>query len=117
MGKPPAIPVSTLNLTDAASGNSGSLGVGSLDLLAIDLTVVALTNGATAVQFFLERLNMDGNWYLVWASTSITGPGAASTSVGPGCATNAVLGQQVRLRWAVTGAGGGVTATGGMIGR
>ncbi len=115
--KPPAIPVYTFPAAAQPSGNSGQLGCASLDLLAIDLTVVSLNTGATAVQFFLDRLGEDGVWYQLWTSASITAPGVVSASVGPGMATAAMIGRNCRLRWAVTGAGGTVTATGGIIGR
>ncbi len=115
--KPPAISVYTFPAAAQISGTSGQLGCASLDWLAIDLTVSALGSGATAVQFFLDRLGEDGVWYQVWASSSVTGPDVVSASVGPGMATAAMIGRNCRLRWDVSGAGGTVTATGGLIGR
>ena len=84
------------------SGDSGPLQVGPLTTLAADVDCTTTAGGGT-VTVFVERLGADNVWYPIWSPTAISGAGATSTSIGPGCATAAVLTGIIRFRWAITG--------------
>ncbi len=88
--------------TVTASGNSPALEVGPLTTLACDINCTAVA-GAGTVTFFVERQGADGNWYPIWSPAAISGAGVTSTSIGPGCATAAVLTGTLRCRWTIGG--------------
>lgn len=86
------------------AGETPTLLVGPLSTLAVDIDVTTITGtGTPTITFFLERQGADGNWYPIWSPTAITTTGITSTSVGPGCATDAVVTENIRLRWTVSG--------------
>ena len=110
-----------LNQASAAqttSGVSNALLVRQTPTLAVDINVSAVSGTSPTLNFVLERLGAVGVWYSVgWAPSQITAVGTASTSVGPGCATNAVLTGQVRLRWTIGGTTPSFTFSASIIGR
>ena len=85
-----------------ASGTSGPLEMGPLTTLAADVDCTAVAGGGTAT-VFIEREGADGIWYPIWSPTAISGAGITSTSIGPGCATAAVLTSTIRFRWVISG--------------
>jgi hypothetical protein len=88
----------------SASGDSGSLDVGPNTVLAVDLNVTNVGGtGTPTMTLFLERLGADQVWYPVWSPSGITANGITSTTVGPGCSTNAIVTSTIRLRWVLTG--------------
>jgi hypothetical protein len=89
--------------TVTASGDQATpFEMGVLTTLACDINCTAVA-GAGTLDFYLERLGADGLWYTVWHPTQITGAGATSTSIGPGCTIGAVLTSQIRCRWVIGG--------------
>lgn len=101
-----------------ASGVSAALAVRQTPTLAVDVNVTAVSGTSPTLTVFLERLGADGVWYPIWSPTVINAAGQTSTSVGPGCATAAVLTNQVRLRWVIGGsASPSVTFSASIIGR
>lgn len=100
-----------------ASGASASLAVSQYRELAVDVNVTALSGTTPTIQYFVDRLGADGNFYTVWSSASITATGTASTSIGAGCATNAAFGTAVRLRWTVGGTTPSVTFSASLVGK
>lgn len=85
------------------SGELDCLPLGELTTLAVDVNVTAVSGTTPTLDVFLERQGADGVWYQVWHPTQIIAVGQASTSVGPGAATPAVLTSKLRLRWAIGG--------------
>lgn len=86
----------------STSGDSGPLEVGPLTTLAADVNCTAVAGGGTAT-VFVDRLGADGVWYPIWSPTAISGAGNTSTSIGPGCATAAVVTSTIRFRWVISG--------------
>jgi hypothetical protein len=85
----------------------------------VDIHLEAFVAGTTpSITFLLETLDLSGRWTTVWTSGAVTAaPSDISVDVGQFAATyvagtttmaHAVLGNQVRLRWAF---GGGVAPT------
>lgn len=100
-----------------ASGNLPPVLPVAYPTIAVDVNVSAVSGTSPSLSLFLERLGGDGVWYAVWSPTAITAVGAASTSVGPGCATQEVLTNQIRLRWAITGTSPSFTFSVSIVGR
>ncbi len=84
---------------------------------AVDVNVTAATGTSPTLDLYLDRQGADGVWYNVWHPTQITAAGAASTSVGPGCATGEVLTGYLRLRWVVGGTTPSFTFSASVVGR
>ena len=100
------------------SGTTGPLSVPSAESeLAVDVNVSVVSGTTPTLDLYLEHLGADGVWYTTWHPTQITAVGTASTSVGPGAATPAVLTQTVRLRWAVGGTTPSFTFSASIIAR
>ena len=93
------------------TGNSGDLAASACCELAVDLNVSAVSG---SVQFVLERKGVDGVYYPVWTSASVTSPGIASTTVGSGLETAKSFGHTIRLRWTVSGS---ASFSGGIYGK
>ena len=100
-----------------ANGNSGPLDTSGVQAISVDVNVSALAGTTPAVQFFVDRLGADGVWYAIAQSASITAAGVWSTSVGPGAAANAELGDTIRLRWVITGTTPSITFSASVMGR
>jgi hypothetical protein len=87
-----------------AAFTSAPFVVGPFRELAVDVNVTARQGTSPTIQFFIDRLGLDGVAYNLWASSVISAAtGQASTSIGPGCAVNASLGALVQFRWVITG--------------
>ncbi len=99
------------------SGSSGPLEVGPLTTLAVDVNVSAASGTTPSLSLVVERQASDGNWYAIWAPAALTAVGVVSTSIGPGCATAAVVTSVVRLRWAITGTTPSFTFSASVIAR
>lgn len=99
------------------SGVTAPLAIGPLTTLAVDVDVTAVSGTSASMSLFIERLGTDGHWYPIWSPTAITAAGVTSTSVGPGCATAAVVTSTIRFRWAVTGTTPSFTFSASIIGR
>lgn len=93
-------------LPSAARTANGDLALstGVNRYLAVDVDVTAVSGTAPTLTLRLERQGEDGVWYDTgWAPPAVTAAGVVSASVGPGCTTNVVLTDNVRLRWTVGG--------------
>ncbi len=116
-------PTTILNRASAAAtatGDSGSLAVSNVTMLAVDVNVTAITGGtAPTVQFLLDRQGVDNIWHTVWTGSALSAAGTASVSIGPGLPTNSVLTRAARLRWVFGGtvAPTSVTFSASIIGR
>jgi hypothetical protein len=99
----------------SASGNSPSLDLGPNNCVAVDINATAGV-GSPSMVFYLDRLGADGNWYPIYTSSAVTGVSQTSTSVGPGCATDQLPTNTVRLRW-VLGSGTSLTFSASLVGR
>ena len=89
-------------IVDVSSNNARPINWQAVKASGIDAVFITGT-GTPTITFFLERQGADGNWYPIWSPTAITTTGITSTSVGPGCATDAVVTENIRLRWTVSG--------------
>ena len=85
--------------------------------MAVDVNVSAVSGTSPSLQLALQRRGDDGVWYPVWTPSAVTAAGVASTSVGPGCATAAVLTDQARLLATVTGTTPSFTVSVSVVGR
>ncbi len=104
--------------TYTASGSSASLNVPlAITTAAVDVNVTAASGTSPTLALYLDRQGADGIWYNVWTSSSITAAGTASTSVGPGCVTGAVLTGAIRLRWVLGGTSPSFTFSASIVGR
>jgi hypothetical protein len=103
-----------------ASGGGTSISLGpvprAIQALAVDVNVTAASGTSPSLTLILERLAADGNWYEIWSPTAITAAGAASTSIGPGCATAQVYTQTIRLRWLISGTSPSFTFSASIVG-
>lgn len=97
---------------------SATFSTNQVTYIAMDLTVTAITGGATSpgIQFFVDRLAADGvTWSNIVnftitsavspnnATTLDLGPGFAAFSGGTNGTQHAVFTTQGRLRWALVG--------------
>lgn len=97
------------------------------DSLAFDVTVTGFTGGTSpTIQFFIDRLGVDGNWYNVMQSQTFSAAGSNSADIGPAYNSafsppngvqHAVLTHQARLRYATVGAPTGVNFSASIVGR
>lgn len=115
------MPINTLqslpSAAQTASGSAAPVQVGATSTVAVDINVSAVSGTSPTLQFNLDRLGADGIWYSAWQSSSINATGQTSTSVGPGCATAAVLTDKIRLRWTIGGTTPSFTFSASLIGR
>ena len=114
---------------ETAATGSSSLDTRFVASLAVDINVTALTGGTSpTIQFWVDRLGADSNWYNVW--TSGTTGVAALYSVDIGAfslnysypttqAQHAVLTGTTRFRWAFGGTANptSVTFSASVVGR
>lgn len=108
---------STTQAAQSAGSNSGSLDVQSVNALAIDVNISAISGAGATLTVIYERLGADGNWYPQYTSAGLTATGNTSANVGLGATTNAVLTNTGRLRWTIAGTTPSVTFTASVVGR
>ena len=75
----------------------------SISVVQVGVNVAAVAGTSPSMQLYFEILGADGVWYAVWKPTAVTAAGQQITTLGPGCATAAVLGVQARLRAVISG--------------
>ena len=109
-GTPPSPSVLT------ASGVSAPIAINSVEYLAVDVSVTAVSGTTPSMLLYIERQGADGNWYPIWTSSAITAVGLTSTSIGSGMTIPAALGSTIRLRWAITGTTPSFTLTASLVG-
>lgn len=86
------------------SNNSGILSVGSFAELAIDINLTSRQGTSPTIQFFIDRLGVDGIYYPIWQSAvQSTTPAQVSTSIGAGLAISQSSGGTVQFRWVIGG--------------
>lgn len=88
------------------------MAVGEHDVLAIDLTVTALSGGT--LTFIYDRLGADGVWYAVYTAP-FTAPGTQSTTLAGQNSASQEFGLIGRLRWTLTG--GAATCSASIVGK
>ena len=104
-----ALPTVVLNRPSAAvsgNGNTEELAVASLERLALDLNVTALSGTAPEITFYFERKGADGIWYSIAPPKYMNAIGSYSVGIGPACEVAVPLGFTNRLRWVIGGTGG-----------
>ena len=90
----------------------------SLDQLALDITVTAVSGTSPTLTVFLERQGADGQWYPVYNPAAITAVGVTSTDIGAGLTVTKLPVNPMRLRFEIGGsASPSVTFSGSLIGR
>jgi hypothetical protein len=88
-----------------ASNNSGILLVGNYAEIAVDINGTSKQGTSPTIQFFIDRLGVDGIYYPLWASSiqSTTPFTGCSTSIGAGLAISQSFGGTVQFRWVIGG--------------
>ncbi len=88
----------------SASGNSGPLTVGNFAELALDINLTAKTGTSPTIQFFIDRLGVDGVYYNVYTSSVIsTTPTVIGQSIGAGLALASSFAGTIQFRWLLGG--------------
>lgn len=86
------------------SDNSGILSVGNFAEIAVDINITGKQGTLPTIQFFIDRLGVDGISYPLWQSSTLsTSPAQVSTSIGAGLAISQSFGGNVRFRWSIGG--------------
>lgn len=99
------------------SGNSGDLAVDSFSELALDINITAVSGTTPTIQYIMERKGNDGNYYQIYASSSLNVTQAVSTSFGAGMSQSVSFGATVRLRWVIGGTTPSFTFSASIIGK
>jgi hypothetical protein len=87
-----------------ASSNSGPLSVGNYVELALDVNLTTKQGTSPTIQFFIDRLGVDGIYYNVWSSSVIsTTPTTVSQSIGAGLTLASAFGGTIQFRWSIGG--------------
>lgn len=87
-----------------ASSNSGVLSVGNYVEIAVDINITGKQGSSPTIQFFIDRLGVDGIYYPLWQSnTQSSSPAQVSTSIGAGLAISQSFGGTVQFRWSIGG--------------
>jgi hypothetical protein len=113
-------PGTVLNQASAAvivSGNSADLAVGPYTEVAVDINITAVSGTTPTLQVFVDRKGIDGVYYPLWQSNSVTAIGQVSTAIGSGCTVAQSLGTVVRLRWVLTGTSPSFTLSASILGK
>lgn len=99
----------TTYLTAATIANAGAEGVAlsgipangivvqGMNSIALDVTISAISGASAALTITVDRYGEDGVWYNIYNSGAKNSTGVTSTSIGPGEATNAEIGNIVRV--------------------
>lgn len=104
-------------LTETTNGNTNTFSVGSLSELSLDINVSAASGTSPTLNFYVDRLGLDGNWYTIFSSAQLTAIGTVSASIGSGLSTNQSFGSDIRIRWAIGGTTPSFTFTISLIGK
>jgi hypothetical protein len=87
-----------------ASNNSGILLVGNYAEIAVDINITSKQGTSPTIQYFIDRLGVDGIYYPLWqSSVQSTSPAQVSTSIGAGLAISQSFAGTARFRWAIGG--------------
>lgn len=91
-------------LITSTTGNSGPLTVGNYAEIAVDINITGKQGTSPTIQFFIDRLGVDGIYYPLWQSASqSSSPAQVSTSIGAGLAISQSFGGTVQFRWSIGG--------------
>jgi hypothetical protein len=113
---PGRLTASTTTATITAGGNGAAFSLAEHRSVALYADTTMATGTLTV---FLDEKTPGGGWVSVSGASAlltITAAGAAAAWVGPGLATNVLLADTVRLRWAVAGGSPSFTLTLSVIG-
>lgn len=95
---------SQLITSSTSPANSGSLTVGNFVELALDINITSNQGSSPTIQYFIDRLGVDGVWYPTYQSSTISSASAqVSASVGAGLSTTQSFGGTIRFRWTIGG--------------
>jgi hypothetical protein len=87
-----------------ASNNSGALTVGNFAELALDVNLTSKQGTSPTIQFFIDRLGVDGVYYNIFTSTSVsTTPNVITQSIGAGLSNAFSFAGTIQVRWAIGG--------------
>jgi len=87
-----------------AGSNSGILSVGNFAELALDINLTGKQGTSPTIQFFLDRLGVDGVYYNFYASSVISStPTTISQSIGAGLALATSFAGTIQFRWVIGG--------------
>lgn len=87
-----------------AGGNSLPLNVGNFAELAVDINITGKQGSSPTIQYFIDRLGVDGIWYPIWQSAvQSVSPAQVSTSIGAGLAISQSFGGTIQFRWGIGG--------------
>lgn len=87
-----------------ASNVNGPLTVGNYVEIAVDINITGKQGSSPTIQFFIDRLGVDGIYYPLWqSSTQSTSPAQVSTSIGAGLSISQSFGGTVQFRWSIGG--------------
>jgi hypothetical protein len=87
-----------------ASGNSGILSVGNFAELAVDINITSKQGTSPTIQYFIDRLGVDGVYYNIWTSSQYTStPQVVSQSIGAGLTLASSFGGTIQFRWVIGG--------------
>lgn len=87
-----------------AGNNSAPLNVGNFAELAVDINITNKQGTSPTIQYFIDRLGVDGIWYPIWQSAvQSVSPAQVSTSVGAGLAISQSFGGTIQFRWGIGG--------------
>jgi hypothetical protein len=100
-----------------ASGNSADLVVGPYTQISVDVNITVITGTTPTLVLSVERKGVDGIYYPLWLSSSVTTVSMVSTSIGSGCVIAQSLGTTIRLRWVITGTTPSFTLSASLIGK
>lgn len=88
-----------------ASGNSGPLTVGNFAEIAVDINITSKQGTSPTVEFYIDRLGVDGVYYNIWDSGQVnnTAPTIKSDSLGAGLNINKSFAGTIQFRWVIGG--------------
>lgn len=112
----------TLYLLPSASRNSGGTSLpfdtSRKSRVAVDVNVSAVSGTLSpSLRVFVDRLGADDQWYVIYASSSVTATSTMSTTIGQGMTVGQSLGAQCRFRWEITGANPNITFSASVVGK
>jgi hypothetical protein len=91
----------------------GPIPVGANESLILEYDITAISG---TIQFFVDSLGTDGVYYPIYTGPVISTTGLNEISIGPAAQSAAEIGNQVQLRWAVTGGTPSTTLSLSLIG-
>lgn len=118
-GAKPTAAVLSLSSAARSTYSSGLLSVDSYDMLAVDISVTAITGGVLpTVAFRLSRLGADGILYPIFTTTAISVAGILPPiSLGPGSTNSNMFGDNIQLDMITTGGPTSVTFSASIKGK